>query len=236
MYNRHERNQNRRIKNVEKNIRKMKAEEELKYHELNIVLNPILVTGTLFVLNGIAQGGGQNQREGAQISTSSLKVDLWLDTNFNNYGAAVHRSQQMIRILIFWDSQPNGADPPLLGDPFSNTIGVLDTRVTGNPIIAPYMTESNVRFRFLYDRVFDMNANFGFASEAGEPPTAVTYYGAPKFFHFKKKFRLGRVTQYLGTGSGIAAINKNSLFLAVISKEPSISSMTGSFKVFYKDD
>lgn len=89
--------QDKRLMNLEKNVRAMKTIRELKYIDTNQASAAILTAGSLLLLNGVVVGDTQLTREGAQIIITSLQVRLTFET------ASGLSNNPLVRMIIFWD-------------------------------------------------------------------------------------------------------------------------------------
>ena len=119
---------------------------------------------------------------------------------------------RILRLIIFWDAQANGADPTINGNPNTPVLALLDSQSITNLIYSPYQWQTIERFRVLYDRNFVSNPMV-----VGNTTAGVTDEVLPVSQLVKFKLRLNRVTKYSGAGSSIASINTNSLYALWIS-------------------
>ncbi len=180
--------------------------QELKFvdSEESIATSSITPAGaeadnsTMLCLNGIAQGDGENQRDGREVVLKSVQVKGVLSiptgTALNTSGPAF--------VALLWDSQTNAAqfnaedvyEQPLA----SNTTGVFRN------------LEHTGRFRVLGTRIVKMNVQA--AAGDGTANDVVQYVG--RFSMFKKLNNIP--VRYTGTGATVANITDNSLHLMVI--------------------
>jgi hypothetical protein len=141
--------------------------------------------GAILLLNGVQPGTALNQRVGRQIQMRSLKYHL---------AAAVTAAtgvDQIHRVLIVLDAQPNGAA-------LSYT-DVLDGGQTAQVNIS-----NQKRFKILYDKRIYLNAS-------GEPDSARLVDGS---------IGMNTLVQYnAGVAGTVADIATNSLYMIVLGSE-----------------
>lgn len=226
------RSQTRRIRNIEKKIRKIDNEEEVKW--IDTSLDPTIINQTTNgtkLLNGILEGNSSTTRVGQEIQATSLAVKL------NVYYApiVVQQDPQRVRIMIVWDNQPNGGVPTLGGIPSTNSI--LDTTTITDMTLAPYNRATSERFRMVYDNMIffpptqlSTSAVSAILGGVGDSKTGL--------FILNKKFRLSRKIKYNSAGNTIADISTNSLFIYVFTNFLSNTSITTTYGIRFnfKDD
>lgn len=99
-------------------------------------------SGTMLLLNGIAQGDGAQTRDGAQARFKSVESMA----NFTLNSSAVNAT---VRCVLFIDLQADGVTP---------TLGsLLDTSGLANPTYASRNLNSRNRYLILKDYVFSMS-------------------------------------------------------------------------------
>lgn len=219
-----------RISTLNKKIKRLEDSIELKYFD-TVFFNTIDNTGELHLINGMASGATQITRVGAEIEATSVQFRFAIDTNPQNVGGC-----QRVRMILFWDSQPNGAAPTLAGDPLSGggAGALLNNGTITQLVYAPYQYENQERFRILYDKIFVLNPRF-WQEHDNSTPTAITEV-YPIGVSGKKKIKLGRKVKYDATLASITAINKNSLYMAYVSTEPANApTVYCGFRLYFKD-
>jgi len=221
MSRRIDRYQNRQIKNIKKELHRMKMNQETKYHETYLAGQTPAITGSLNVLNAIAVGDDQVSRDGAECRCTSLRFILSYTSTIAAAGSVV------FRVLIFWDTQCNGVVPTVAGNPLTGTTAVLNNRVTTDLVYAPRQLENADRFDFVYDKVHTINPNFEI-SAAGDP--------YPWDKHIIKNFKFNRIVQFDNTTGVVASMNKNALYVLVIAQDANVAFYDLSAVVYFKDD
>lgn len=212
-------------KTLNKKIKKIEDQIELKL--IDTYQNASVTSGGLLtLLNGLTPGlEGTNAPNGALIGNEAHFTSLQLrgtiigDTDYIS-GPVV------VRAIVFWDRQANGANPVLAAA--SPAPALLDVSVITSPTEAPFMYQTQDRFRVLYDKRFVINPSIG----ASNPPTSVFPHG----IIFKKKIKLGRKTKFDLADGAISGIVSNSLFYALVTDAAAEGPLiqTG-LRTYYKD-
>lgn len=156
-----------------------------------------------FLLNGISQGGDQGQRVGDRIRMKHL------DLRYSATQAGTGTGSQCIRVIIFVDRQPNGAAP-------SATQLFLDT-TAGEEYVSPFNINGSKRYKILYDKFHDIQRVGG----ATDTRSVVSKN--------KQKIKINMPVVYNGTTSGIASINTNALYCAIVGDQASGANASVSF-------
>lgn len=206
--------QNKRIRNLEKNVRRIKQQQELKYTDTLITNLDAAVAGSLTLLNGIAVGDNQNTRDGAEIHCTSLQLRI---AYTEDVGEIV---PWFVRCIVFWDNQANGAAPTVGGNPIGGVTALLNTNIVTAAWLAPYQYENKERFKVLYDNTITIN-----------PLLAAN--GTGRFVY--KKIKLNRLTKYGDDINTIGGINTNSLYICFITEVVSLGLIDFSARLYFKD-
>lgn len=180
---------------------------EFKYKDTSFVVLPT-TTGGYYLVNSVDRGTDNTERIGRQITMKSLYVKGIMKYQASFPTAVV---DQMVRLLIVIDKEPNGAVYTL--DEVLTSIGVNTFRNLDN----------KSRFVILYDRKFNINT-------ASEP-------GSFKQFKYFRRFNLP--ITYTGTGGSIADINKNSIYIwgcGTTATGSTTISVEGVARIRYTDD
>lgn len=203
-------------KSLHKSILKIQRGIELKQHDLFLNAQVIdnVATNTLGCLNIIPIGTNETNRIGSDLHCTSVQFRARFTKD-----AVATVNVPLIRHMIFWDRQCNGA-LPLLAD-------VLDLTVVTEPVLAPYNQEKQQRFKILYDNTFSMSVGTAVTAELNN-------------LMFKKKKRaLGRITKYndVGTYAGaITDIQTNSLCFIMVSTAAANGPLVScGYRVCFKD-
>lgn len=222
---------------LDSRIKKINSEEELKWIDVTTpggIDAPINASGTLFLLNPSQMAvGADTNRIGTQIQTTSVQIRLHMHPSTDP-----DASPTEMRLILFWDKQPNNALPTILRTVGTNAL-LDDTTVTA-PVHAPYYHPSSDRFRILWDRTYDLN-NMGVQDfdETNGDAELMAITAISKTL----RRQLGRTTKYIDTNPGagtIADINTNALYLMAIGNLAGAGSNRPSLyfgsRVYYKDD
>lgn len=208
------------IKSLHKSVRKIQLSEELNHLD-TLVATTIGTTAVVTVLNSMAVGDTNITRDGNQIIMTSLQFRFIAN---NNVSAAAGHSQ-MIRHLIVADRQPVGANPGI-GD-------ILDNTVITNNLIAPYNSNTQMRFKILYDRLSIVKPALvtGFT-----PATGATTTVNSVDLYTRRKRKMNRKALYNASTAGVGTIQTNALFSILVSddntNQPSVSV---GYRLIFKD-
>jgi len=204
-------------KTLAKRIHHMETKQELKYVDVYSTAT-IPATGLFTLLNGVSQGSDQNERDGNEVTATSVQYRMLFTKNVQR------NADDMVRTIIFWDQQPNGAAPTL--------VDILDTTIITLQSQAPYKRENAKRFKILHDSTLVIPARVVAGTVAGN-----TVLVGESFIHVKKRIPLSRTVKYDGTSAAITAIRTNSLYCLQISVSSAAppDQETG-FRFYYKDD
>lgn len=118
---------------------------EFKNHDVvNNSFTNVSTTGSITALNYVAQGDGEETRDGKMFRMKSLELryQLSMDT-------LEEQQTTGIRVIVFLDTDPTGSGPSL------STL--LDQTV--NPMISPRNLDSRSRYVILLDRIHQLNPN-----------------------------------------------------------------------------
>lgn len=205
---------------------------------------PITTGGTMFALNLIGTGDNQITREGADIRATSLQWKGDLSIPELTQGVEAYNTSLPIycRMIILWDSQPNGALPPeIVGSPTTNSSkGILDNSVSSafDAVHLPYNHATvGERYKILFDKTYSFNR----ATTHVYTQEAEGQFIYPSI-KLKGNIKLSRKIQYTGPGNTIASISTNSLICVLIStlpvEDPIANTVFGQicFRMYFKDD
>lgn len=178
----------------------LRKQIETKYHDIFGTLNQLAGTYSIQLLNGIAQGAGDFNRVGNEcyITTLYCKLSITFPDSTN-----------MVRTLIVWDRQPNGAVPA--------TADLLT--YTADPVRSYLNPDSKARFRVLYDKLHCGGAN---------GPVAVAV---------NKKFKVCKSTLFKGTADTIASIQTGALYLITMNDSAAVANPNVDYivRLCYRD-
>ena len=219
-----------RISTLNEKIKKLTADRELKYEDYfnnDKLITEVATTANdqVFLINGVSQGIGNDERTGDEIMPTSIQWRGLFSTR------AVATAGVSVRMIIFWDRQPNGAAPTITGNPETAAVlPLLNTATVSNFLVAPFCYEAQERYRVLFDKVYILNPNYANG--------AVT---SPFRLHFKGKISLSRKIKYKGDDALIASIATNSLYVVWIGSQPTATeavnqpTMDYGARLYFKD-
>lgn len=228
-----DRYQNKRIHRLEKKVKQIEYDTEVKH--LDYVFTAVEMSdsgsvGNTLLVNGLAQGTTSFTRIGDEVNFTSIQVRGTISHQLNN--PALNHSPTY-RLIIVRDMQPNGA---------AMTFGnLLDLSLITEPVYAPRNMDYIDRFKIYYDKVGVLNPNFQFITSGTGTPliTTTTQVGdvARSIKFFKK---LNFKTNYgLANAGNISDIARNSLYFLFISDETGASNngplFNGGMRLYYKD-
>lgn len=191
--------QQKEIQSLKRAVKKIQSEEELKHKDTQSSVSPA-TAGTFTLLNDIAVGDAANNRDGNDITSTSVQWRIRIVSDVDALAGF------LLRHIVFWDAQANGAAPTLAE--------LLDLTVVTVGTIAPYNRDTQKRFKILHDSTIDVNPDF---STAFTVATGVTTAVASKRLHEIGRAQTSRIVKYDGTTAAIADIVTNSLYSVWIS-------------------
>jgi len=212
-------NLNRRIKKIENMI-------ELKYFDTYVPPTTIDDVGVLFPLNIVDNDVGGISRIGDEVYNTSIQFRGEILTDESVVGPTY------IRMILFWDSQCNGALPTITDSPGGGN-GLLDTLFITSLVQAPFAYYTQKRYRVLYDKRVCLNPLIVQTTTVADTTAVV-----PVGMQFHKKIKLGRKTKYnLGPApTTIEAITTNSLIMLYVSDQSAnLPSISTGFRLYFKD-
>jgi hypothetical protein len=170
-----------------------RGRDELKFIDVSSVPGAISTGGSITLLNGVTQGTDWDNRIGRKFLMKSL---LFRFTTSPNTGGSAPGGD-VIRIIVFYDSQTNGV-APVPTDLLQN--GTYDS---------PLNLANRDRFKVIIDKFVTMGANVYTAGNltAGSPTC--------KQMNMFKKMSMEVINA--GTGATVGSIQTGGLFLFVMS-------------------
>jgi len=182
---------------------------ELKYVDVGVQDYTADTTGSVTLLNGVAIGDENTQRDGKQITVKSVQINGIARPETTSNGALLGR------VMIVWDNAANGA-----------LAAAGDILETVNSTSFPDVNNSQ-RFTILSDTKFALGVYNTTATSAVGDQTA-------KLISVYKK--LNSVTQYSGTTNGIASIQNGALLLLCVGNAAYGATINMDVRVRYTDN
>nr|UOF81670.1 capsid protein [Cressdnaviricota sp.] len=166
-----------------------RSKTELKFLDVSVSNLQFNSTGTIRLLNGIVQGTDYNQRIGRQIILKSIYLRMYLFPN-----AAATNVGDVLRIILGFDEQPNGALP------------IVTDILTSASTTAANNLNNRDRFKILVDKTFPVGQ-------------AITANAVAPIRGFKKVYKkCNWPVTYSGTTADIASLATGSLFILTVSE------------------
>lgn len=167
-------------------------------------------TGTVTLLNGVAQGDDYTNRQGRQVTFKSIQLRGSLRPD-----DPTNQSMHIGRLMLVWDNATNsaGAVP-----------AITDILVSSSSRAFPLVTNAN-RFTILWDSYY---ASGRTANTATQAVTAGPI--GPYVINVYKKLNV--VTQYSGTSNTISNIQNGALLLVTVGDIATGASDTMKFSGF----
>lgn len=208
----------RRVRKVERRVRKLNNLIETKYRDINQAPTTGAAQPFTYLsgaplatfLNGIGEDVIQGARVGEQVFWTSLTFQYHLRPV---YSANSSQSDILARIMLVWDKQPTGAaSVPALATTSPTTPAVLIYPTTSvaayeTDIMALYNWQWRKRFRVLYDRTHRIVRD-----PTGATPGYPVANQATSVIK-KLKLKIRRTQTYNGTGAALSSVSKGALYL-----------------------
>lgn len=156
-------------------------------------------------LSGVAQGDGENQRNGRKYRMRSILIKGFVDmTNLTDETTAPLST--IVRVLLVLDKQTNGAQ-------FNAEDVLLDT--VSEDVLSMRHMEHVSRFEVLYDKIIHLKwySSSRDGIQSTDPMTS-TYTGDSQHFEIYKKLDIGVLMK--GTSANVTDVTDNSLHLMAI--------------------
>lgn len=208
------------VKSLDRRIKKIRLNEELSHKDTFYNSQTFSTSANISVLNAMLQGDTNITRDGNNISVTSVQWRFRFQLDTDNLLPVV------IRHLVLWDSQPNGALPGLSD--------VLDNSVITTAVFAPYNSDFQKRFKILHDKVMVLNPQVisDFDVTTGTTSTLI-----PVTMLDKGKRSLSRVAKYDANAGDITDIQSNALISIFVSNTAAeLPTAAGGYRVYFKDD
>lgn len=205
---------NKKIKHIENSFM------ELKFNDTFAANQNLAAAGGIFYLTDVAQGDTASDRTGNEIFPTSVQVRIQM---FNDAASVVTTN---MRVILFWDRQPNGANPTVVGA--STTQSLLDTGVITDVMLAPRNFNTIDRYKILQDRTYTIDPQ-----EKNIANTAYLVQG--KYIHIQQK--LNRLVKYNNTSAAITAAVSNALHLVFYTDPTNANpgSVSIAARLYYRD-
>lgn len=210
--------QQNQIVSLQKAVRKIQTHQELKHLDtFNSV--PPTTAGVVILLNDMATGDTTTTRDGNDITCTSIQWRMRILSDVDAIKGF------MVRHILFWDSAPQGASPPVGS--------VLDISVITSNVLAPYHRDFQKRYKILYDKTFCVNPDIVTTIVSGSPATAT----GSKIVADQGKRSLSRVTKFIAASAGIVNMESNALYSIIFTDATTDAPiMQCGYRLYFKDD
>jgi len=210
-------------------IHKLEKSPELKFHDSSF--GPSGIVGTGIAWNSIClipQGDDVEQRSGNKITTKYLTIRAEFQ------GLSTSLADRFCRIIVFWDSAPNGASP-VVSDANVATQALLDANgATLSPFFSYRNLRTGKRYKILSDTIHKLEPK---VVNTFNVATGATVTVVPSYAFMTKTMRLGRVVSYLGGSNAITDLSQNGLFVAFLQDgATAFANVFGTSRLAYTDD
>lgn len=170
----------------------MRYPDELKFVDTTTSSTAFDSAGVVVPINLVAQGDDYTNRQGRKVNWKSLLFRATVDNGPSS------SSGEVVRIIVFWDLQANGALPAVNA--------VLQSAVYDSPM----NLNNRDRFRVVADKFFTLWRN---QMTTGDITGGTS---CPRFWNFFKNFNVD--TTFGGTTAAIGSINTGALHFLAISQ------------------
>lgn len=171
----------------------LRGRNELKFTDVTLVNDPVLLTWKVNLLNGIAQGTDYNQRIGRKAQMKSVLVNGNLFPTLQNSGSSPVGC--FARIVVIYDTQPNSGSLPAGTDIFAS-----------NDTSSPMNLNNRDRFKVIYDKRMQIGS---YLLTAGGALSA----GSPNNVFWSKWKSCNYEIIFSGTAATIGSISTGALYL-----------------------
>lgn len=201
-------------KNLERRLTRLEHTQELKYSDDHPNASPD-PSGTIIALSNLAQGDDWNQRIGEQVTAKYLNLNLKI-THTAAAGADI------IRMMVIWDKQNNGATSINLFTSTGKSTALLDDDSVSFPSGMPRNYRTKERFVFLMDKILTIN------------PDST---GTNKIFNIRRNFKLGNArVKYSDSGNTDASLPSRALLFIFFSDSAvATTNLNGNIRFWYTD-
>lgn len=136
-----------RISSVEAKLKKLIMDKEVKSFDVTDVAGTTTVANSQIIqLSGVAQGDGEQQREGNQLTPINFRISGYITSDLNK---ANYRT--FLRVMLVRDNDPMAGTP---------TISSLLENVTDGGICVSPLNYLNIgRYTVFYDKTMKLNPN-----------------------------------------------------------------------------
>lgn len=147
------------------------------------------------------QGNGENDRNGRKCTFTYVEVRGYVSLNPMRGLSVAPGGGDLVRIIMFQDTQTNGAQAP--------ATTVMDAITAGAQTLSQRNLEQVKRFRILGDQTIRLDVTAGSGVTGDE-----NYVGQTKAFFFKKKIHMPVI--FSNAAAAITSVSDNSIHMLAI--------------------
>lgn len=197
---------------------------ELKFKDTAETVKDVTEVGTLYLLNGIANGTNVNTRVGSKITIKSALLNINFYPRTTGSSSAIQGV--MFRTLLIWDSQANGAAPAVdeILQTYLHNPGPTTTPTPLSPM--------NLVNRDRFTVIFETRRQIGSYLYSSTP---VLTAGSPNNAFTSKWKKINRDTVYGGEGSTVGDIKTGAFYLLVIGDNDNCAYVDYYVRIRYAD-
>lgn len=196
--------QDKKIQNVQRHVKKIIRMEELNHVDTiisGVALGSDPGVAQTILLNGLVQGDTNITRNADETMFTSLQLRGYVVSDTDQVNGII------CRVIVFWDKHPNGVAP--------TAANLLDNSVITLLVNSPYNSDFYKRFKILYDRRFTLNPN---SAATTTPASGVVAATVPITVPFEHRKQFNRQSNYgLGNAGTIADIARGACYILLLS-------------------
>lgn len=196
---------------------------ETKFFDQFVNGTALAGAGVSDYLTAIAQGDTALTRTGNVIWPTSVQIRLDISTDIDLL------SSTQIRLILFWDHQPDGAAPVLTGA--NTTQSLLDIGTILDSTIAPRNYNTIKRYTVLFDKRYTIVPQVVATTVAGATTQVLSITKQVDIFK-----KLSRQVKYNNTSGAITAAVTNALHFALfcdtVTDAPTYQA---GYRLYFKD-
>jgi len=197
---------------------------ELKVYDISTATYAINTTGTIGNIFRPVNGSDFNNRIGRKTCLKTLQIRGYIQNEVvSNITAATSTNGQLLRLIVLWDTQPNGAVPAL-----------TDVLTTAHPQ-APLNLNNRDRFKVLRDKVWAMGPMLISAAAT----QSVAAWDTPQVIAIKEFIKLPNLeTIYNASTGNVSDLSSGSLCFLWVGSEPNGSNhaeFVGTYRCRFQD-
>lgn len=215
------------VKSLEKKVNHIANDLiELKWTDDYLANAITTTTGRNFHMTDIAQGDQPYERNGNQITPTSLQC------RYSVYTPVGQRTPAYLRCIVFWDRQANAADNQLL-TVSGGEMALLHNAVVSDGYLAPFNYRAKERFTVLYDKTHKIEQS---TVNRFDVATGAVNQTNNSGIHNNFYIKLGRQVKYKDQTATFPITNAlHVVFVSSVSGNDEAPLVTFGARMYYKD-